>query len=213
MGAAGSIDAPAQLAAVTRTVVFSNEEGQSRYSVILSQDHPLAARDLWPALSDAGRLAQWFAVVGGDLRAGGTYAIANNATGTIERCQAPLGFSVSWEYEGELSRVGVRLDAREDATTLRLEHVCDIDGEVYPEYGPGAIGIGWDLALLGLAQHLFQGASVPPETTGWIKDPAALEFMEGSSRAWADASIAAGSEEHHARMAQERCTTAYVGIG
>lgn len=177
MGAAGSIDAPAQLAAVTRTVVFSNEEGQSRYSVILSQDHPLAARDLWPALSDAGRLAQWFAVVGGDLRAGGTYAIANNATGTIERCQAPLGFSVSWEYEGELSRVGVRLDAREDATTLRLEHVCDIDGRSTPNTGPGRSASAgtwpcWDWRSTSSRARASPrkppaGSRIPPRWSSW----------------------------------------------
>lgn len=213
VGAARGIEAPAQLDAVTRTVVFSNEEGQSRYSVVLAQELGLSDLDLWPALTDADRLAQWFAPVGGDLRAGGNYTISNNASGIIERCQAPLGFSISWEYEGELSRVGVRLETRDAGTMLRLEHVCDIDGEVYPEYGPGAIGIGWDLALLGLVQHLFHGGSAPPETTDWIKEAAAMDFMEQSSRAWADAAIAAGADEHHARMAQERCTTAYTGIG
>ena len=51
-----------------------------------------------------------------------------------------------------------------DDTTLRLEHVGLVDDfdDKWDEFGPGAVGVGWDLSLLGLGEHLATGADVDP---------------------------------------------------
>jgi hypothetical protein len=44
---------------------------------------------------------------------------------------------------------------------LLLEHIITVDDdEIWREFGPGAVGMGWDSMLLGLAIHLSTG-SVP----------------------------------------------------
>ena len=96
-----------------------------------------------------------------------------------------------------------------DDTTLRLEHVAlvaDFDDK-WDEFGPGAVGVGWDLSLLGLAEHLATGADVNPDPT----DPAGLEFMRRSSDGWCRASIAYGTPPEQAEAAAARTTAAYTG--
>ena len=55
--------------------------------------------------------------------------------------------AVTWEFGGEITWVEVRLTASGGDTTLRLEHIAPIDDERWTEFGPGAVGIGWDLTL------------------------------------------------------------------
>ena len=55
--------------------------------------------ELWSALTDPARLADWFGEVDGDLRVGGThtskvYASGWEGTGRVEACEAPHRFVV-----------------------------------------------------------------------------------------------------------------------
>ena len=64
----------------------------------------------------------------------------------------------------------MRLAPDGQAARLTLEHIAHKDGigeEHLEKYGPGAVGIGWDLGLYGLERHLADPA-VP-------LDPAAFE--------------------------------------
>ena len=83
-------------------------------------------------------------------------------------------------------------------TRLRLEHVALVDHlDQWDEFGPGAVGVGWDLSLLGLAEHLATGEPVRAD----LVDPGAIEFMRAASAAWGVASTAAGTPVAQAEAA------------
>jgi hypothetical protein len=130
----------------------------------------------------------------------------------VTGCEPPEALSLTWEFGGEVSWVEVRLSTDgDDATRLRLEHTATVDGPRWDEFGPGAVGVGWDLALLGLGEHLVTGRQLDP--ADYEGTPQALAFMRASSDAWAEASIAAGTPEAAARAAAGRTTAFYTGTG
>ena len=101
--------------------------------------------------------------VSGDLRLGGRYQLQGNAGGEITRCEPPRLLGVTWEFGGERSWVEVRLTAEgAERTRLDLEHEAHVPPEFWDQYGPGAVGVGWDGALLGLGHHLLGGPAVDP---------------------------------------------------
>ena len=111
-------------------------------------DAPL--EDVWDACTNAERIPRWFLPVSGDLRLGGRYQLEGNAGGTIERCDPPKSFVATWEYGGEVSWIEVRLTPEaDDRTRLEIEHIAHVDDERWAEFGPGAVGIGWDRGVLG----------------------------------------------------------------
>ena len=106
-------------------------------------------------LTNAERLPRWFAPVSGDMKLGGRYAIQGNASGTVTACTPPTTLDLTWEFGGGVSWVEVRIvDEGPERARLTLCHVSILDEEFWPTYGPGAVGAGWDLGLLGLALHL-----------------------------------------------------------
>ena len=114
--------------------------------------------DLWDACTNPERIARWFLPVSGDLRPGGRYEFEGNASGTIERCEPPHSLAATWEYGGQTSWVELRLmPEAEGRTRFALEHIAHVDDEIWAQFGPGAVGIGWDLALIGLTLHLASG--------------------------------------------------------
>ena len=60
------------------------------------------------------------------------------------------------------------------------------------EYGPGAVGVGWDGGLLGLTLHLEGGSVGDP--IAWQLSDEGREFFTRSSEAWGDANRAAGAD-------------------
>ncbi|MGD7789384.1 hypothetical protein ACQCX2_13795 [Propionibacteriaceae bacterium Y1700] len=94
---------------------------------------------------------------------------------------------------------------------LALEHTGDVPLEFWDQFGPGATGVGWDLALLGLAGHLRTGHGKPEDEEAWTMTPEAQEFITGCSEAWGAAAIAAGAPEAEARAAQDRTTAFFTG--
>ena len=71
--------------------------------------------------------------------------------------------------------------AGEDRTLLELEHAAVVDDEWWATYGPGAVGVGWDLTLLGLAMHLDDGSTIE-DRDAWYATPEAREFMTRSAQ-------------------------------
>jgi uncharacterized protein YndB with AHSA1/START domain len=207
------IDVDHQISAVERTVGDRVLAAGAARVVTASQTYAATVEELWDACTSAERIPRWFLPVSGDLRVGSRYQFEGNAGGTIERCDPPRSFSVSWEYSGEVTWLEVRLASEgDDRTRLTLEHVAHVGHERWLEYGPGAVGIGWDLALMGLGQHLATGAANDPaEFAAWLGSPAGAGFVQRSSRDWADASIAAGTAVDEARAAEQRVTAFYTG--
>jgi uncharacterized protein YndB with AHSA1/START domain len=207
------IDVDHQINAVERTVGDRVLAAGSARVVTVSQTYAATLAELWDACTSPERIPRWFLPVSGDLRAGGHYRLEGNASGTIERCDPPRSFALTWEYGEEVTWLEVRLEpAGEERTRLTLEHVAHVDDERWLRYGPGAVGIGWDLALVGLGRHLATGEpNDAAEFAAWAASPAGVEFVTRSSRDWAQASIAAGTADAEARAAQARVTAFYTG--
>ncbi len=197
------VDTRGQVEAVERTVRMRDGEETILTTVSLSQTYATDAEDLWEACSQADRLARWFAPVSGELKLGGRFQVEGNAGGTIKECDPPHGFTATWEFGGETSDLAVRVTPEGDGRArLTIEHSAEGDAERWAQFGPGAVGVGWDLALLGLALHITTGADAPAETSEWGESDDAKAFMTESSRRWGDASIAAGTPEDDARAAE-----------
>ena len=63
---------------------------------------------------------------------------------------------------------------------------------------------------MGLASHLSSGAANDPQAAmAWMGSPEGVEFVARSSRGWADATIAAGTDPDDARGAQGRVAEFY----
>jgi hypothetical protein len=86
-------------------------------------------------------------------------------------------------------------------------------GDHWDEFGPGAVGIGWDMAVIGLTLHLSSGAPVDPaEAAAWATSEEGRRFMTESSERWYEAAVEAGDDPKTARDAADRTTAAYTAI-
>ena len=145
------------IGAVTRVVGDREYEGKPAKVVVAKRTYDTTPDDLWDALTNAERIPRWFLPVSGDLRLGGRYQLKGNAGGTITQCEPPKSLGVTWEFGGQTSWVNVRLTARAaERTELELEHIAHVPDDFWRQFGPGAVGVGWDLALMGLGEHVEQ---------------------------------------------------------
>jgi len=206
------IDVSHQINAARRAVGSRTLEAGEARTVIISQTYGAEVDDVWDACTNPERLPRWFLPVSGSLELGGSYQLEGNAGGTVERCDPPNGFAATWEYGGEVSWIELRLSAEPNGgTRFELEHISHVDDERWAEFGPGAVGVGWDLALIGLATHLSSGAPVnPAEVAAWSTSEDGRRFMTLSSELWRDANIAAGADSAAAHAAADRTTAAYT---
>ncbi|WP_447762300.1 SRPBCC family protein [Sphingopyxis panaciterrae] len=211
-----SFDTIAQAAMVVRKVEDITHEGQPARAVVASRDYPTDIDDLWNAITEKERIPRWFAPVSGDLELGGRYQIKGNAGGTVTACEPPRQFALTWEFGGGMSWVKVELtEAGDGATRLTLHHIAPLDDkseEFWDKFGPGAVGVGWDLSLMGLGWHIETGESnerFAEET--WSLSDEGKSFATTSSDAWTEASIAYGTPEADARRAGATNTAFYTG--
>jgi uncharacterized protein YndB with AHSA1/START domain len=172
--------------------------------------------DLWEAITTPERLARWFLPVEGDLKLGGRYQLKGNAGGTITRCDPPEALDLTWEFAGATSWVNVRLAADGPRARLTLEHIAHKDGigkEHLEKYGPGATGVGWDLGLHGLRQHLANpGVGIDPAAfEAWTLSTEGKAFIRKCGEAWCEAHIASGANPEEARTQAERTIAFYTG--
>ncbi|MFF5174669.1 SRPBCC family protein [Micromonospora sp. NPDC000089] len=208
------IDTSHQISAVRRTVGGRTLDAGEARVLTISQTYDAPLEDVWDACTSAERIPRWFLPISGDLRLHGRYQFEGNAGGVVERCDPPHSFAATWEFGGEVSWIEVRLTPDGDGRTrFTLEHVAHVDDQRWAEFGPGAVGVGWDSGLLGLASHLADdGSGVTPETAAaWMGSADGRRFMTASSEAWREASVAAGTDPEQARAAADRTTAAYTG--
>jgi uncharacterized protein YndB with AHSA1/START domain len=210
-----TIDVLRYIGAVTREVQSREHDGRPARVVVATCAYDTTIDDLWDAISSPERIPRWFLPVSGDLRLGGRYQLEGNAGGQITGCEPPRALDLTWEYGGQVSWVQVRLAELSDGgTRLRLEHIAHVPDEMWEQYGPGAVGVGWDLALMGLGQHLATGAANDPQAAAaWMASEEGKDFVGRSSEGWGEASISAGTAEPAARAAAGRTTAFYRGEG
>ncbi len=207
------IEVTGQVNAVRRQVGRRTLEAGAAHTVLISQDYDAPAEDVWDACTNPLRIPRWFLPVSGDLRLGGRYQLEGNAGGTIERCDPPRAFTATWEFGGRVSWIEVRVTAGADGRTrLEIEHLAPLDAAGWAEFGPGAVGVGWDMALVGLAIQLSSGAEVDPQrSAAWAASAEGRRFITLSSTRWGEASMASGTDAEAARAAAQRTTAFYTG--
>ena len=209
------IDVAQQISAVRRQVGTRVLEAGEARVMTLSRTYDTEPDDLWDACTNPSRITRWFLPVSGELRHGGRFKLEGNAEGTIERCDPPKSFAATWEYGGEVSWIEVRVHPESDGKArFELEHVAHVSDELWAQFGPGAVGIGWDQGLLGLAMHLSGDTSLddPQAAMAWQLSAEGIEFSTAASDRWRAASVAAGEDEEAARAAAARTTEAYTTV-
>jgi uncharacterized protein YndB with AHSA1/START domain len=205
------IDVTQYAGAVTRQVSSRTRDGKDLRVVTASRTYPTSPDDLWEALTSAERLPRWFLPISGDLRVGGRYQLQGNAGGDILICERPRHLKLTWEYGGNTSWVDVRIAAQDTGSRLTLEHSMVRDDH-WNQFGPGATGVGWDLAFVGLSMHVETRAANTAEAgLQWMMSENGKAFVRETSDAWRHAAIAGGENVETAAAAAERTTAAYTG--
>jgi uncharacterized protein YndB with AHSA1/START domain len=195
-------DLMAELVSARRNLSSADE-----HEVEVSRAYETPVEDLWDACTDPERIVRWFLPVSGDLRLGGSYQLEGNAGGRIEACEPPRHLGLTWDFGGSTSRLAVDFSPLDDGRSqLRLRHTV-ADDDHWREYGPGAVGVGWDLTLLGLAAYL---AGEPVDPASFEGSPEARELMQTSAAAWGRAHEESGVPADVARAAAERTSAAYA---
>jgi uncharacterized protein YndB with AHSA1/START domain len=207
------LDIDREIGAVTRRVETRTRNGEPVYVIRAERSYDTPPRDCWDAVTNPERLPRWFLPVSGDLRPGGSFRIEGNASGEILRCDPPRDLGVTWVFNAQVSWVYVALSAKAGGgTRLVLEHLAPVDPEFQARYGPGAGGVGWEQALMGLDLYLATGEPNDPEAyAAWAASPEGTALVEACSEAWGRAAIAAGTDPGEARAAARRTTAFYTG--
>jgi uncharacterized protein YndB with AHSA1/START domain len=208
------IDIVREIEAVQREVGSGRIAAGEGRAIRLRRTYDAPIDDVWDALTNPERIRRWFLPISGDYRLGGRYQFEGNAGGEIVACERPHRFRVTWAYgenvaPTDVSELEVRLTpASEASTTLELEHTAVVPENRWDEYGPGAVGVGWDGGLLGLSLHLRGGSIEDPEA--WQLSDEGREFNTRSSEAWGAANEAAGADPTKAARAAANTTAFYT---
>jgi uncharacterized protein YndB with AHSA1/START domain len=205
------IDIASVLGPVSRTVRNFEKDGKPASTVTLTRLYDTDVDDLWDALTNAERIPRWFLPIDGDLKLGGKYQLKGNAGGTITACTPPSHFAATWEFGGGVSWIDVSVAPEGEKARMTLAHTA-IRDEHWKQFGPGAVGIGWDLAAMGLARHLASGAAVDQATAmAWMGSPNGKEFMSQSGERWRAAHVASGEDPASALERSNRTIAFFRG--
>ncbi|HKP40848.1 SRPBCC domain-containing protein [Mycobacterium sp.] len=207
------IDVDHQVKAVQRDVGTRTIDTGEAHVITVSQSYGTDPADLWDAVTNIDRIPRWFLPISGDLKVGGSYQLEGHASGTILSCDPPENFAATWEYGGNVSWIDVSIKGEgPDRARLVIEHIVKADDEIWCEFGPGAMGIGWDSMVLGLAIHLSTGESIDPSFgQQWTGTEDGRHFLTMSGEEWYAANVAAGEDPAGARALADRCLKAYLG--
>jgi len=206
------MDIAAHLGAVSRVVEDRLHEGQQTRVVIASRAYDTTIDDLWDCLTNPERLPRWFAPVDGDLRLGGRFQVKNNACGTITACTPPRSFSATWEFGGDVSWINVMLQPTKDGVAhLTLEHICPPNAH-WDKFGPGAVGVGWELGLLGLGMHTRSKAARDTfDEHAFGVSEEGKDFVSQTGAGWIAADIAGGENAAEATKRGQLTIAFYRG--
>ncbi len=183
-------------------------------AVVLRRRYDAPIDDVWNALTTPERIGRWFLPISGDYRVGGRYQFEGNAGGDILSCERPNRLHVTWVYgevasDADISEIEVRLTpAGDEATDFELEHTAVVPEDRWDQYGPGAVGVGWDMGMLGLTLHLTGGSIGDP--LAWQESDEGREFATRSSKAWGAANLASGADPAAVERAVANTTEFYA---
>jgi uncharacterized protein YndB with AHSA1/START domain len=187
-------------------------DAKDAHVVTISQSYDTDPDDLWAAVTNIERIPRWLMPISGDLSVGGSYQLEGQAGGTVLTCDPPKNFTATWEFGGGISWIDVTISADgPDRARLVIEHIAHVDDH-WDQFGPGAVGMGWDSMVLGLAIHVASGEAIDPSFgEQWIVTDDGRRFLTLSGERWCDANIAFGTDPTAAREMAKRCLAAYLG--
>lgn len=205
------IDAASVLGLVTRQVRNFDKDGKPASTVVLSRAYDTSVEDLWDALTNKERIPRWFLPVEGELKLGGKYQLKGNAGGTVTACAPPNHFAATWEFGGSVTWIDVTVSADGGKARMTLEHTAIIEDH-WNQFGPGAVGIGWDLGITGLELYLATGAPADQaEAHAWMASPNGKDFISASGESWRAAHVASGVDPAAAKARSDRTIAFYRG--
>jgi uncharacterized protein YndB with AHSA1/START domain len=170
--------------------------GEAR-SAVIRRRYDAAIEDVWEACTDPARLNRWFLPVTGDLREGGTFSLAGNASGDILICDPPRRLALTWVYgDVPASDVELRLSPAEDGgTVLELEHavVTDPSGND-PLTAAWGVGIGWEISLRNTLPAYLRGELPDAPASEWFDEAGEdmAKAVDETTKAWNAVLEAAG---------------------
>lgn len=209
------MDVAAEVNVVRRSIEAATRNGKPARVLLLERELHVTVDRAWSAITDPEQVPLWFLPVRGEERRdyalyeGGRYEIAGNASGVILTCDAPSRLLLTWEFGGDTSWVEVHVT--EDAENaggciLTVAQTASIEEQTWTQFGPGTVGVGWDLALLALARHLV-GRQL---ADNWSTSEIGHSFVEAASLAWGKASVIAGTPVDDAAQAVQNTNAAYT---
>ena len=206
-----NLDFRTHLSALDRSVSTLERDGRDARSVTLSRSFATTVDDLWDAVTNAERIPRWFAPISGDLELGGRYQFTGNAGGLITTCEPPSHLTATWEFGGDVSWVDVRVSEEGDGMArLALTHTSVVSDH-WHQYGPGAVGVGWEMGFLGMALYVAHPDEPKLDENTFHTFPDGKAFIIGSSEAWGQAAIAMGTAPELAEAAARRTSAFYTG--
>ncbi|MCC3275127.1 MULTISPECIES: SRPBCC domain-containing protein [unclassified Arthrobacter] len=140
--------------------------------VVMARDigHPIG--EVWSALAEPDRVAEWLAQPEGDLRRGGNYSLPDGSHGDILRCDPPRLLTVSWIREGAApAELELHLTAEDSQTRIELLYASVRKGFATTAAPGGGIwtgGAGWEFFLDMLEEYL--GGTIPQKPPGLMPD-------------------------------------------
>jgi uncharacterized protein YndB with AHSA1/START domain len=207
------VDVDQQIKSVKRTFGTRTIDTGEAYVATIAQSYGTDQEDLWDAVTNIERISRWLMPISGDLKVGGSYQLEGNAGGTVLTCDPPKNFTATWEFGGNVSWIDVSVTSDgPDRARVVIEHIAQVDDEMARQFGPGAVGMGWDSMVLGLALHLSTGESVDPAAgQEWLATDDGRRFLRLSGDEWYAANVANGEDPAAARAMADRCLAAYLG--
>ena len=198
--------------ALTRNLLERQHEGAPCRVVAMSLSlaAPLAA--LQGAIRSKSEIAQWFTEVEGDFELGGRFDIKDNANGTILAC-SDEAWLMTWEVFGTTSWLRLEFSENEGRSTLTLEHIhpkASGSEDHWKMFGPGATGLGWGMALMGLHHHLDPALDASMLAQWWASD-AGKDYLRISTEKWGLAHQEFGESEDAAQAAAKATADFYRG--
>jgi uncharacterized protein YndB with AHSA1/START domain len=207
------IDVDHQINAVQRTIGTRTIDTGEAHVVTISQSYDTDPADLWDAVTNIERILRWFLPISGDLNVSGSYQLEGHAGGTVLTCDPPKNFTATWEWGGNISWIDVSISGDgPDRARLVVEHITHGEDDTWRNFGPGAVGIGWDSMLLGLALHLDTGESIDRSSgQQWTATQDGRRFLTLSGEGWYTAMVTGDADPAAARALTDRCIKAYLG--
>jgi len=200
------------LKTTSRKVKSADRDGIPVKILEVSRSFPGSKASLWEMITTPEKLKKCFMPVSGYLHEGGRFQFEGNAGGTILSCQPHDRITTTWEMHGQESWLELLLKDVPGGVSLTLLHTASVPDDLWTQFGPGAVGIGWELGFAGLEKYVQSNGDFDASAgTGWESSEEGIALVHGSSQGWADASVDAGTSPEIAQSASLAVVGFYIG--